>query len=310
MNSSQAILLIKTLQENLVALFGRPSPVIRYALASILAGGHILLEDIPGMGKTTFAQMISHVLQLDFQRIQFTSDLMPSDIVGVEIYLQQLGSFEFKKGPLFHNLVLADELNRASPKTQSALLQAMTEDAIDIGNHQHPLPQPFVIIATQNPVTFAGTYPLPESQLDRFMVKLSIGYPPEILEKQLIQKSQLNIFENQRPELKPKNPVNLLELRSAVEEVAVRNELIDYLYQIVNRTRNHSEIKMGVSLRGALLWMRLCKGLALCHKRDYVIPDDLCDSFIPASLHRMVFNRPEQGEKIATELLEEFPFPA
>ncbi|MBF0351017.1 MAG: MoxR family ATPase [SAR324 cluster bacterium] len=299
---------LQTIQLQLETWFGRPSPVIRYSVASILAGGHVLLEDIPGVGKTTFAYMLSQVLGLQFQRIQFTSDLMPSDILGVEIYHKNSGSFEFQPGPIFRQLILADELNRASPKTQSALLQAMTDDFVDIGNHRHPLPQPFIIIATQNPVSFAGTYPLPESQLDRFLVRLSLGYPPAKVEKHLLRKASFHAGDIPEHE-HAIQPLDVMRLRPCVDEVSVSDELVTYMHQLIELTRSHSKIRMGISLRGALMWMRLCKALALCFQRDYVIPDDIRNSFIPANQHRLIFSRQEHGEPVMLEILDSVPFP-
>lgn len=301
--------LIREVHSQLEARFGRSADCITYTLGAILAGGHVLLEDIPGVGKTTFARIISQTMQLKFQRIQFTADLMPSDIIGVEVYLQQQGRFEFRPGPIFHQLVLADELNRASPKTQSALLQAMTDDLIDVGNHQYPLPQPFFIIATQNPSYFEGTYALPESQLDRFMVKLSVGYPPEEMEKRLVSVASLN-FESYANHQLYALDLDWNRLHQAVDAVQVSQEVVEYQYDLIQQTRSHPQIRLGLSLRGALSWMRLCKALALIQQRTFVTPDDVYNSFGYAGTHRMVFNQKDNGSETVKQILDTTPFPA
>jgi len=259
---------------------------IRLAIACMVARGHLLIEDIPGVGKTTLAHALATTLGLQFQRIQFTSDLLPADIVGVTIYNQDKQEFEFVSGPVFTNILLADEINRATPKSQSALLEAMSEGMISVEKKRLPLPEPFLVLATQNPIEHVGTYPLPESQLDRFLMKLTIGYPNVTDEKKLLRSGGAHdALEHLEPVLEAQ------EVRDLQEEVAtihVNELLADYLMAIVHTTRTHHEAALGVSTRGALTYFKACQALAMVNGRDFVIPEDVKRLAGPVLSHRIV----------------------
>lgn len=264
---------------------------VNLAVACLLAKGHLLIEDLPGMGKTTLAQSLAQVLGLKYERVQFTSDLLPADILGVSIFNKQDAEFLFHPGPIFTQILLADEINRATPKTQSALLEAMEEGQVSIEGKTRPLPNPFFVIATQNPLTQIGTYPLPESQLDRFLMRLSIGYPSPNTEKMLY------LGENPRENLKKlKQVINLDELavlQSHVNEIKVNDNLVDYLQRLVQFTRSDAKISMGLSPRGALSLLRAAKAWALIQNRNYVIPDDIQSVFPWVVEHRLKANASE-----------------
>lgn len=264
---------------------------VNLAVACMLAKGHLLIEDLPGMGKTTLAQSLAQVLGLKYERVQFTSDLLPADILGVSIFNKQDAEFLFHPGPIFTQILLADEINRATPKTQSALLEAMEEGQVSIEGKTRPLPNPFFVIATQNPLTQIGTYPLPESQLDRFLMRLSIGYPSPNTEKMLY------LGENPRENLKKlKQVINLGELavlQSHVNEIKVNDNLVDYLQRLVQFTRSDAKISMGLSPRGALSLLRAAKAWALIQNRNYVIPDDIQSVFPWVVEHRLKANASE-----------------
>src|ERR1700686_1171632 len=243
---------VAALQANVERVIRGKSEVVQYCIAALLSKGHILLEDVPGVGKTTLAHALARSLSLSFQRIQFTSDLLPADIVGVTIYNQDAQEFEFISGPVFTNILLADEINRATPKSQSALLEAMSEGMISIEKKRLPLPDPFLVLATQNPIEHVGTYPLPESQLDRFLMKLTIGYPNPIDEKKLLRSGGAqDALEHLQPVL---DAVELRELQDRVSTIHVNESLVDYLMHVVHVTRNHPEVALGVSTRGALTY--------------------------------------------------------
>jgi MoxR-like ATPase len=251
---------------------GKPE-AIRLAVVCLLARGHILIEDVPGVGKTTLAQALARSLGLEFQRIQFTSDLLPSDILGVSVYRDEDQRFEFVQGPIFANVVLADEINRASPKTQSALLEAMSERTVSVDRVRHILPDPFLVLATQNPLEYVGTFPLPESQLDRFMMSLRLGYPPRDEELGLLRAGGV------RGPLAEIQPVlereELLRLRKAAAAVEVAEKLAEYILELTGATRSSSEILLGVSTRGAQNLYRATQAMALCEGRAYAVPDDV-----------------------------------
>ncbi len=258
---------------------------VRLSLACLFAGGHLLIEDLPGMGKTTLSQALSRVLGLSYNRVQFTSDLLPADILGVSIYERESGSFRFHQGPIFSQVVLADEINRATPKTQSALLEAMEEGQVTIEGETRPLPQPFFVIATQNPVTHAGTYPLPESQLDRFLMRIELGYPSPQAERELLRgrdRRQLLL------ELKECIPAQRLpEIRREVGKVVVAEALMDYLQRIIEHTRSDGAFSFGLSPRGALALLNCSRAWAYLEGRDHVVPEDV-QAILPAVVeHRL-----------------------
>jgi MoxR-like ATPase len=268
------------------AIRGKPE-VLRLSLACLLARGHLLIEDVPGVGKTTLAQALARSVDSSFHRLQFTSDMLPSDVLGVTIYNAHAEDFEFKPGPVFTHFLLADEINRATPKTQSALLEAMNERQVTIDGRSWPLAQPFMVIATQNPVEHHGTYPLPESQLDRFLMRIRIGYPDEAAERQILRYSA-------EPGLDKIHAVisseDLLHLQETVGHVAVDEALVDYMLAIVKRTREHEALAMGVSPRGAQALFRASQALAAVEGRDYVTPDDVKRMVVPVFAHRVLLS--------------------
>jgi MoxR-like ATPase len=277
---------IAALQANVERVIRGKSEVVQFCIAALLAKGHILLEDVPGVGKTTLAHALARSVSLDFQRIQFTSDLLPADIVGVTIYNQDLQEFEFVSGPVFTNVLLADEINRATPKSQSALLEAMSEGTITIEKRHMALPDPFLVIATQNPIEHVGTYPLPESQLDRFLMKLTIGYPNASDEKKLLRAGGAQeALEHLQPVL---DGDQVRELQARVADVHVSEPLVEYLMSVVQLTRTHSEVALGVSTRGALTYFRACQALAMVNGREFVVPEDIKRLAVPVLSHRIV----------------------
>ena len=288
--------------------------VLELVLIGILVQGHILLEDLPGLAKTLMARSFAQVLGVDFNRIQFPPDLLPADITGSSIYDQSGGRFEFRPGPLFTNLLLGDEINRAPPKTQAALLEAMQEEQITVENTTYPLPPPFVLIATQNPIEYEGTYPLPEAQLDRFMLRTPIGYPTASEEWQILQRR----LERREDEVKLTEIVDrdrLLEMQAAVEQVHVSDPIGNYIVAIVDASRAHGDVQVGASPRGALAVMKLARGRALLSGRDFVTPDDVKSVAVPALAHRLTL-RPELwvrrvgGEDVVRGLLAQVPAPS
>lgn len=277
---------ITALQENVEKVIRGKSEVVQMCIAALLAKGHILLEDVPGVGKTTLAHALARSLSLQFQRIQFTSDLLPSDIVGVTVYKQEQQEFEFISGPVFTNVLLADEINRATPKSQSALLEAMSEGIISIEKRRLPLPEPFLVIATQNPIEHVGTFPLPESQLDRFLMKLTIGYPNTTDEKKLLRSGGAQFaLEHLEPVL-DENEVR--DLQAQVSNVHVSESLVEYLMTVVQTTRTHAEVALGVSTRGSLTYFKAAQALAMVNGRDFVIPEDVKRLAGPVLSHRIL----------------------
>src|SRR3984893_16401035 len=275
--------------------------VVRLSLVCLLARGHLLIEDVPGVGKTTLAHALARCVQCSFHRLQFTSDMLPSDVLGVTIYNAHTQKFEFKTGPIFTNFLLADEINRATPKTQSALLEAMNEVQVTIEGHSYPLAQPFMVIATQNPVEHHGTYPLPESQLDRFLMRMRIGYPDREAEREILRNSDGVHAEGVRPVL---SSDELLQLEEQVNRVSVDDSLADYMLAIVEKTRSHESLALGVSPRGAQALYRATQALALLEGRDYVIPDDIKRLVIPVFAHRIAINARTSLVQRSTELAE------
>lgn len=266
-------------------LIGKEQPV-KLALACLFARGHLLIEDLPGMGKTTLAQGVATTLGLSYSRVQFTSDLLPADIVGISIFEKTKGQFTFHPGPVFNQLLLADEINRASPKTQSALLEAMAEKQVTVDGETRPLPSPFFVIATQNPQTQSGTFPLPESQLDRFLMKLSIGYPDSASErKMLTNTAPSNVKQQLKTLLKP---AQLLEIQQLVDKVTVSDSLVDYLQRLIQFTRDDSAFFTGLSPRGGLAVLQGSKAWALIHGRKHVVPEDVQAVFPHIAGHRVM----------------------
>jgi MoxR-like ATPase len=284
--------------------------VLELVLIGILVQGHILLEDLPGLAKTLMARSFAQVLGVDFNRIQFTPDLLPADITGSSIYDQSGGHFEFRPGPLFTNLLLGDEINRAPPKTQAALLEAMQEDQITVENTTYPLTPPFVLIATQNPIEYEGTYPLPEAQLDRFMLRTPIGYPTASEEWEILQRR----LERREDDVKLTEIVDR-EMQAAVEQVHVSDPIGNYIVAIVEASRDHGDVQVGASPRGALAVMKLARGHALLAGRDFVTPDDVKSVAVPALAHRLTL-RPElwvrrvSGDDVVRGLLAQVPAPS
>lgn len=260
---------------------------VRLSVIALLSGGHILLEDIPGLGKTTLALALARALGLSFGRVQCTSDLLPTDITGLSIFNREESRFTFVPGPVFNNVVLVDEINRAMPKTQSALLEAMEERRVTVEGTTHPLPFPFLVIATQNPVEQVGTYPLPESQLDRFMVRSGIGYPPDVIEKAIIKGGSI------REGIRQISPLvtadDIIEAQRTVrEEIYLSDKIVDYLYSVVAATRAHPAIASGISTRGAIGMAEAAKANAYLDGRDYVIPEDVKTIAAPVGGHRLI----------------------
>lgn len=284
---------------------------VKLAMMSLLSGGHILLEDIPGLGKTTLALALSSALGLSFGRIQCTSDLLPSDITGLSIYDRDKNQFRFLQGPIFNNLVLADEINRAMPKTQSALLEAMEEHRVTIEGTTYRLPDPFMVIATQNPVEQVGTYPLPESQLDRFLITTGIGYPPAAMEKTIIRTG--SIREGIR-EITPLLTIEqLLEARQAIRKgVHLSEKITEYIYRLVAATREHPMLLAGISTRGAINLAETARSHAFLAGRDHIIPEDIKALYVPVCAHRLILKPEHESldrKEILLSLLDENPVP-
>ena len=278
---------------------GKPE-VVRLSMVCLLARGHLLIEDVPGVGKTTLAQAMARSVHCGFHRLQFTSDMLPSDVLGVTIYNAQTQEFQFKPGPVFTNFLLADEINRATPKTQSALLEAMNEVQVTIEGRSHALEQPFMVVATQNPVEHHGTYPLPESQLDRFLMRIRIGYPEREAEREIVRGEGAQ-SESMGPVL---SSAELLRLQEQAGRVTVDDSLIDYMLAIVEKTRCHESLSLGVSPRGSQALYRAAQALALVEGREYVIPDDIKRLVVPVFAHRVAINARTSLSQRSTELSE------
>jgi MoxR-like ATPase len=306
---------VNTLCENIARVIVGKDDVIRLVVVGLLARGHILIEDIPGIGKTTLANALAKSLSCSFQRIQFTSDLLPSDILGISIYNPREHAFQFQKGPIFANVVLADEINRTTPKTQSCLLEAMNDRQVSIDSATYALPRPFIVIATQNPVEHHGTFPLPESQLDRFMLHINIGYPTPDQEERLLQTRR------GRDPLEDIAPVltvsDVLELQTVVDSVRIDATLTTYIMDMVTATRKSNLIEVGVSPRGSLAMYRLAQARALVEGRDYCIPDDIKELAVPAFAHRIVLSsdygprgpHSTAANQVIREIIEGVPVP-
>lgn len=287
--------------------------LLREIMTTILADGHILLEDFPGLAKTLTAQSFAVALGLDFKRIQFTPDLLPGDITGSYIYDRNSGSFELRRGPIFANIVLADEINRASPKTQSALLEAMSQGQVTLEGETMRLPSPFIVIATQNPIEYEGTFPLPEAQLDRFLVKLAVGYPTVDEEQEILQRRRQRRSDQMtvRPTI---DAATLLKMRDAVEDVHIDTDLERYIVELVHQTRVDSRVAVGASPRGSLALLKLARAYAAINGRDYVLPDDVKRFAKPVLLHRLILNpelwlRRNAPDQVLSGIINNVPVP-
>ncbi|AIF47724.1 AAA family ATPase [Dyella japonica] len=281
-------------------LLGKPRQV-KLAFACLLAGGHLLLEDVPGVGKTTLAHALAASFALDFQRVQFTSDLLPSDIIGVSVYERETGQFRFHPGPIFTGLLLADEINRATPKTQSALLESMAEGQVTVDGQTHTLPQPFFVVATQNPLDLAGTFPLPDSQLDRFMLRVSLDYPDAAAERALLTGSnRRDLLAQLTPQL---DAAALAELSRQVQSVTASSALLDYLQALLAASRRHADVRVGLSPRAGLALLSAARAWALLSGRSHVLPEDIQALFVPLAAHRLVTTRGASGDSLARSLL-------
>jgi MoxR-like ATPase len=305
---------VAELETSLGSILKGKAEAIRLALVALLARGHLLLEDVPGVGKTTLAHALARSVACGFHRLQFTSDMLPSDVLGVTVYNARTEAFEFKPGPVFTNFLLADEINRATPKTQSALLEAMNEVQVTVEGHSYPLPRPFMVIATQNPSEHHGTYPLPESQLDRFLLRLRIGYPGRDAERLIVRNGDASHFEPVAPVLESET---LVTLQDRVHEVKVDDSLVEYMLAIVEATRSHEALALGVSPRGSQALYRAAQALAVLESRDYVIPDDIKRLVAPVFAHRVIVssrgalgaNPIEQAERILAGILTHIDVP-
>ncbi len=302
---------IKALEENIGSVVKGKPEVIRMAVIALLAKGHLLIEDVPGVGKTTLAHALARSLGCIFQRIQFTSDLLPSDIIGVSIYNQATHEFEFKPGPIFSNIILADEINRTTPKTQSCLLEAMNDFQVSVENRTHPLPSPFMVLATQNPLEYHGTFPLPESQLDRFMMRIRIGYPSAANEMEILTYQGHKKVENLLPVV---SSSEVLELQALTEKVRMEGSLVDYILRIVNSTRSSDLLTLGVSTRGAIHLYKAAQAKALAEGREYCIPDDIKEMASPVLAHRVILSsrmesEREDAEGVISDIVERTPVP-
>jgi MoxR-like ATPase len=303
------------LERTLRSIIRGKDDVVRLALVAILARGHLLIEGVPGVGKTTLAHALARAIDCDFRRVQFTSDMLPSDVLGISVYSAAAECFEFKRGPIFTNILLADEINRTTPKTQSALLEAMNERQVTVDGRPHILPNPFLVIATQNPVEHHGTYPLPESQLDRFLIRARMGYPEPGSEREILRgRAGAARLDELAPVLTAEDVV---ALQDEVSTVRVDDSLIDYSLAIVERTRQHEQLSLGVSPRGSLMLYHAAQAMAFLEGRNFCTPDDFKKLTVPTFAHRLVISarytstlkRAEQSEQILREVVDSVPVP-
>ncbi|MEE8130630.1 MAG: MoxR family ATPase [Vicinamibacterales bacterium] len=305
---------IDRLRPNITSVYMGNSAAVDRVIVCVLARGHILIEDVPGVGKTVLANALARSVRCSFARIQCTPDLLPSDIVGVSIYDRDKGSFEFKKGPIFHNIVLADEINRTTPRTQSAFLEAMNESTVSMDGQIMELPQPFMVVATQNPYEFEGTYFLPENQLDRFLMRISLGYPAPDDEARIIdQQPARSTLAGLEPVLTAEE---LVELQRQVDRVTLDQALIDYIIALADATRQNDDLQIGISPRGALALAQAARATALMHGRDYCVPEDIVSNVLPVCAHRVISKTYMHAGDTATtrriiqQVMETVPSPA
>jgi MoxR-like ATPase len=303
------------IEQSLRSIIRGNDEVVRMAMVCVLARGHLLIEGVHGVGKTTLAHALARTLECTFQRLQFTSDMLPSDVLGISVYSAVEQQFEFKAGPVFTNILLADEINRTTPKTQSALLEAMNEGQVTMDGHSHPLPQPFLVIATQNPVEHHGTYPLPESQLDRFLLRLHMGYPQKANEREILRS------EAGAARLDQISPVatgaEIMAMQEEVKLVKVDDSLVDYALEIVKRTRESDSLALGVSPRGSLMLYRAAQAMAYLDGRKFATPTDFKSLATPVFSHRVVVNarysstmkKTDQAETIIRDIVQSIPVP-
>lgn len=296
MDNSKALKIIENIKKVIIG----KDDVIERVLITILAKGHLLIEDIPGVGKTTLAKALAKSMDLSYKRVQFTPDLMPSDIIGINIYDKESGSFSFKKGPIFNHIFLADEINRTSPKTQSSLLQAMEEGEVSTEEGDYILEKPFIVLATQNPLEYQGTFPLPEAQLDRFLMCLSIGYPDKSYEIEILKNHQsIKSLEDVEAVASRED---ILNMQAEVENITAKDSILEYIVNIVNVTRNSNELQLGASPRAAIDLLKASKAKAYLSGRDYVIPDDVKEIALSVLSHRLILS---PSSKIEGKSIEE-----
>ena len=304
---------LRALEDNINSVFLGKAETVRLALVALLAEGHILIEDVPGVGKTLLAKALARSIDGVFHRIQFTPDLLPSDVIGTSVFHPPSNEFVFKPGPIFANIVLADEINRATPRTQSALLEAMSDRQVSVDGVTYPLEPPFLVVATQNPYEYQGTYPLPENQLDRFALRLRLGYPDRQIERRVLAQHRAGEpVESLRPVVSRQD---ILAMQAEVRQVRMEDSLHDYLLDIVTATRNREDIQLGVSIRGGLILYRCAQALAYCENRDFVIPEDIKRLAVPVLAHRIFavgyrYNgQLQNNERIIAEILQATPVP-
>ncbi|MBY9077891.1 MoxR family ATPase [Paenibacillus sp. HN-1] len=306
--------LAQTLRDNIGRVIVGKGEEVDLLLTALLAGGHVLLEDVPGTGKTLLAKSLAASLELSFQRIQFTPDLLPSDLTGIHFYNQKDGEFHFRPGPLFAQVILADEINRATPRTQASLLECMEERQISVDGKTLKLDRPFMVMATQNPVDNQGTFPLPDAQLDRFMIRMKLGYPSSLEGVEILKRTGGGT--GGAPDIgRIAGADNVLSAQRQCEEVAVRDDLLAYIVSLAEATRNHPEVLLGVSPRGTQVLLRACRAYAALQGRSYVLPDDIKALLLPVCSHRLVTRKRYSGSedtagRILQELLEQIPVPS